>query len=369
MIRLRRHVADLAPVHHGSITDPELDALGLTRDQVIDFSVNTHPFGPSPTAVEAARGAVWTAYPDDGACILRRELAAHNRVTKAEVVVGNGSVELIWLIALAFLEPGDAVVVVGPTFGEYARATRIAGGIVHEYHANLADSFAIDLTAVTDLVRCVDARLVFLCNPNNPTGSLVPLVALRTLAEQLPETLVVVDEAYRQFLDEPPPSTSLLACGNVMLLRSLTKDYALTGLRLGYVLAPAQLTNAVDRVRPHWNVNAIACAVGLAAMRDDAHLERGRAEVRRARAYLTAALTDLGLRVLPATANFILVDVGEARQVRAALLRHGICVRDCSSFGLPTSIRIGLRPLAACERLVAACIAAGVGARAGARRG
>jgi L-threonine-O-3-phosphate decarboxylase len=367
MIKTRRHLADLPPVSHGSITEAELAALGLTRDQVIDFSVNTNPLGPSPAAIEAARSARWSVYPDDGAGVLRRELAARHGRAETEVVVGNGSVELIWLIALAFLDPGDPVVIVGPTFGEYARAARIAGGIVHEYRANPADAFAVDLTAVSDLARTIKARVVFLCNPNNPTGGLLPLPGIRSLAQQLPQTLVVVDEAYRQFLDKPPSSTSLLSCDNVVLLRSLTKDYATPGLRLGYVLAPVPVAEALDLVRPPWNVNAVAEAVGLAALRDDAHLERARAEVRRARAYLTAGLTDLGLRVVPSNANFILVDVGDARRVRSELLRHGICVRDCNSFGLPSYIRIGLRPIAACERLVAACVAAGVGTRTRAR--
>ncbi len=352
--RIRAHLANLAPVIHGSIGDAELNGLGLGRDQVIDFSVNSNPFGPSPSAVKAAREAAWSHYPDDHATLLRRALAARNDVDERAVVVGNGSSELIWLIALAFLDPGDAVVTVGPTFGEYARATRIADGIVHEYRANATAGFAVDLTTVIERVEAVDARLVFLCNPNNPTGTLLPADDIRTLAQAVPRATVVVDEAYCPFVDDPPPTTPLLDRGNVVLLRSLTKDCALAGLRLGYALAPGDVCSALDRVRPPWSVNAVAQAAGLAAIRDEAHLERARAEVRQARVYLTAALGELGLRVLPSSANYLLVDVGNAAGVRARLLKHGVCVRDCTSFGLPEYVRIGMRPVTDCQRLVAA---------------
>ncbi len=352
--RPRPHIADLAPVYHGRVTDAELAGLGLTRDEVIDFSVNTNPLGPPPAAVTAARRARWTHYPDDTAAPLRRELAEREGRAEDEVIVGNGSAELIWLVALAFLDPGDAAVVVGPTFGEYARAIRVVGAVVYEERADPTSGFTVDPLAVVERVLAVAGRVVFLCNPNNPTGTLLPPSAVGALADAVPESLIVVDEAYRQFVDEPPPSASLLGRGNVVLLRSLTKDYALPGLRLGYALAPASICAALDRVRPPWSVNAVAQAAGLAALRETTHLEEARDEVRRARTYLSAALGALGLPVLPSAANYLLVRVGDARSVRAALLRRGVCVRDCTSFGLPEYVRVGLRTVPECERLVAA---------------
>ncbi|MDP9365453.1 MAG: histidinol-phosphate aminotransferase family protein [Chloroflexota bacterium] len=259
--------------------------------------------------------------------------------------------------------------VVGPTFGEYARAARVAGCVVHDYRASPIDRFAVDPSAVAALVRATDARVVFVCNPNNPTGVLLPLDAVGALAEAAPDSLIVVDESYRQFVDEPPASTPLLVRGNVVLLRSLTKDYALAGLRLGYALAPPEVALALDRVRPPWNVNAVAQAAGLAAIRDEAHLERARAEARRARGYLAAALADHGWRVMPSAANYLLAEVGEARAARAALLQHRVCVRDCTSFGLPRFVRIGVRSLPECERLVDAFAADDVRAAVGAGDG
>jgi len=174
----------------------------------------------------------------------------------------------------------------------------------------------------------------------------------------------VVDEAYVAFVDAAPDLTPLLADGRLLLVRSLTKDYGLAGLRLDYALGAPDVIDALDRVRPPWNVNAMAEAAGLAALADGAHLARAQREVADARTYLVGALTDLGLRVYPATANFLLVDVqrwqrgdvvgSDGRAFRAALLRHGICVRDCASFGLPDCVRIGVRTQSACARLVAA---------------
>ncbi len=350
----RAHLADLPAVVHGSIGDTELASIGLTRDDVIDFSVNVNPLGPSPAVTAAVRSAVWTHYPDDRAEALRRALARWNGVAENRVVVGNGSAELIWLIALAFLDPGAPVVVVGPTFGEYVRAARIAGGVIYECRASDVDDFAVNVSTVVDLVRSLNARIVFLCNPNNPTGRWLPPGDIEALVSRTPGTLVVVDEAYLQFVDEPPEPAPLLAYPNVVLLRSLTKDCALAGLRLGYLLADEEVCRGIDRVRPPWNVNAVAQAAGLAAISDEVHLARARSEVRRARAFLLGKLSALGFRVIPPSANFLLVEVGDAAAWRSLLLRQGLVVRDCHSFGLPRYVRIGVRPLPDCERLIAA---------------
>jgi L-threonine-O-3-phosphate decarboxylase len=350
VIAPRRHVAALAPVPHGSIGDEELARLGLRRDQVVDFSTNTNPLGPSPAVLEAVRTAVWTHYPDDGATALRRAIAAREGVVPESVVVGNGSAELIWLVALAFLEPGQSAVVVGPTFGEYARAVRVAGGVVRELTARREDGLRPDLAAVAAVAA--SARLLFVCDPNNPTGVLLGADALARLARSRPETLIVVDEAYRPFLDEVPAWPTVPE--NAVRLRSMTKDGALPGLRLGYALAAPPIARALEAVRPPWSVNAVAQAAGLAALADGGHVARARDEVRRARAYLTSELTRLGRPVLPSSANFLLVEVGDGAAVRAALLDHGVVVRDCASFGLPAHIRIGLRTLPECRRLVEA---------------
>lgn len=353
-VRIRDHLTRLPPVPHGSISDSELASLGLPREDILDLSASTNPLGPSPAALAAARSAVWAHYPDDRASRLRRELAVRHDVDEETVVIGNGSSELIWLIALAVLDPGDVAVIVGPTFGEYARATRVAGGDIVEDRADPATSFVVDVTRTAALAREVKARLIFVCNPNNPTGFLLSTAELEALARAAPDALLVVDEAYRPFVEDPPLSRVLLDCGNVLLLRSLTKDCALAGLRLGYALAPPEVAATLDAARPPWSVNAVAQAAGLAAIQDEGHLARARDEVRRARAFLTAALGELGFPVIPSTANFILVRAGDAPAVRAQLLTHRVCVRDCTSFGLPEYVRIGIPRLADCERVASA---------------
>jgi histidinol-phosphate/aromatic aminotransferase/cobyric acid decarboxylase-like protein len=264
-----QRITGLTPVFHGSVSDTELASCGLMRSEVIDFSVNANPLGPSPAAVAAAASAPWSRYPDDAATELRYALAARDDVDATQVAVGNGSAELLWLLALAFVDAGDATLVVGPTFGEYARAVRIAGGHVYEHRADSANDFAVCPAAVIAEAQAAEARVVFVCNPNNPTGTLLSLCDLRELAASLPHSLLVIDEAYRQFVDAPPPTTELLVHGNVVLVRSLTKDYALTGLRLGYALATAPVCAALDAVRPPWSVNAVAQAAGLAALDDE----------------------------------------------------------------------------------------------------
>jgi histidinol-phosphate aminotransferase len=162
----------------------------------------------------------------------------------------------------------------------------------------------------------------------------------------------VVDEAYLPFCDSPPDLLPLLPSGRLVLLRSMTKDYGLAGLRLGYTVAVPYLAGALQRVRPPWNVSAASQAAGLAALDEEEHVRQGRRAAAEARDYLTGELASLGLRVVPSAANFILARVGDGAAFRSALMERGVCVRDCASFGLPAYVRVGMRPLPECQRLV-----------------
>jgi histidinol-phosphate aminotransferase len=333
-------VQELQPVAHGSVAAAELAGFGLTLADVLDFSVNTNPLGPAPAVLRAVQQADWTRYPGDDEAPLRDGLARQARVTSDHIALGNGSAELLWLIALAVLQPGDQVVVVGPTFGEYARAALSVGARVAE---------------VETLSDVPPARLVFVCNPNNPTGALVDRRQIELLLLDLPERVVVLDEAYAAFVAERWRAEDLLtAHPNLIVLRSLTKDHALPGLRLGYLVAAPEVASAVEAVRPPWSVNAGALRAGLATLEPaaQAHVERARALVATSRTLLTDGLTELGYTVRPSAANFVLVQVGDAAQFRRALLPHGIVVRDCTSFGLPAYVRIACRLPEQCARLV-----------------
>lgn len=344
---------EITPCPHGSVGDAELRTLGLARGDVLDFSASTNPCAPSPRVWGALAAVDLGRYPDDEASELRAALAARIGLPADWLLAGNGSSELFWLLALAYLDPGDAVLVVGPTYGEYARAARMLGARVTEWRAEAANGFQPDLAAVCAVIDRLRPKLTFLCNPNNPTGVLLDRPAITRLLVATPG-LLVIDEAYAGFVESPQTVLDLIADGRCVVVRSLTKDYALAGLRLGYVVAVPAVIAALRAVRPPWSVSAAAQAAGVAALSDDAHLHRSLAEVRAAKAYLLDALPRLVLRVLPSAANFLLVEVGDGRRFRERLLRRGCCVRDCASFGLPTHVRVGVRTLAECRRLVAA---------------
>lgn len=322
----RPHLRGLRPAEHGGFHDP--------GRRVLDFSVNTNPFGPPPAVLEAFQKADVTRYPDPDALALREAIATRHRGRTDCVLPGNGSVEIIWLIACAYLEPGRTAMVAGPTFGEYAAAARAAGAGV----TNTLDG----------------ATVAFLCNPNNPTGTLRPAAEIREIARASPDTLFVVDEAYLPFLREAPSCLDAGLMDNLIVLRSLTKDCAIPGLRLGYGVGPHDVIQTLKAVQPPWSVNAPAQAAGVAALGCEGHLGACDQALADAKQYLISSLTALGFEVLPSETNFFLVRVGDGAQFRAKLLEADICVRDCASFGLPDCIRIGVRTMPECQGLVAA---------------
>ena len=360
-IRPRPEVEKLTPAIHGGPDYAELAALGLSPDGVIDFSANVNPYGPSPQVRAALAGVPLDRYPDAKAIALRERLAQVHGLTPDHIIVGNGTAELIWLLGMAYLQRGDPVVIIGPTFGEYRAAAELMGAGVAEYRAPAAD-FRPDVAAIEALIERQRPRLTFLCNPNNPTGVYLAREAVEALVAACVEGLLVVDEAYRAFVAEPWPSESLIerglglspAQGNVVLLRSMTKDHALAGLRLGYALAPPEVVATLKKVQPSWSVNAAAQAAGLAALSDEDHLRETLPKIAEAKAYLVEELTRLGLRVVPSAANFLLVEVGDGRSLRMRLLSHGLMVRDCTSFGLPEYVRIAARRMEECRRLIKA---------------
>jgi histidinol-phosphate aminotransferase len=336
---VRAELLRLPSVPHGSVGSSELAGLGLLPGDVIDFSVNTNPLGPAPSVLAAIASADWRRYPGDDEMPLRRALAERAGVDTGQVVLGNGSAELLWLVALAALRPGERAAVAGPTFGEYARAARVVGA---------------EVCQVETPAEAREARVLFLCNPNNPTGAYRLADEITGLLDDTPDRLLVLDEAYAGFVEERWSSEPLLARGNLVILRSMTKDHALPGLRLGYALAAPDVAHALEAVRPPWSVNAGALRAGLAALEPAAlaHVAGGREVVWANRRRLTEGLQALGYRVWPSHANFVLVEVGDGARLRQALLPHGLVVRDCTSFGLPACIRIACREEEACRRLL-----------------
>lgn len=340
-------------VEHGGPDYAELAALGIRPDALLDFSVNKNPLGVSPRALRALDLVDVSVYPDARCLRLRGGLAAIHETSPDEILVGNGSVELIWLLAQVYLTVGDTALILGPTFGEYEAAARRAGATVVQLDALEADDFQPDVAVVAETILRLRPRMVFLCNPNNPTGQALEPHEVRALLDVLGDGLLVVDEAYVDLADGVESVDALRTVDpRLVILRSLTKSHGLAGLRLGYLLADQEIVGAVSGAQPPWSVNALAQAAGFAALGDEEHMQEGRRLARRARAMLVDGLEQLGLPCVPSRASYWLVRVGDGRLARTELLRRGILVRDARSFGLPVYIRVAVRPLEECERLL-----------------
>ena len=364
---------------HGGIKPAELRALGLDPEQVLDFSASISPIGPPPGVWQAMQSVDLSTYPDPQCHELKQALADHfsppgsdsplgagsRRFSPENFLVGNGSTEIIHLLARAYLPPAGptanrGAVILSPTYGEYAGACEIQGAPVTYVEAGPPPTFQWDLDQTSRTIESVQPALVFLCNPNNPTGAYLSLEEVESLAVAAGRAgaMLVLDEAYSDFVDRPwnnPENTQrLLALGNVVVLRSMTKSHALTSLRIGYSVAPPEVTARLAHYQPDWSVNGLAQAAAAAALQDPDYLDRARTEVSLAKNYLIDKLTTLEFNVPPSAANFLLVEVTDAGAWRDRLAQSGLFVRDCSSFGLPNFIRLGIRNQPDCQRLIQA---------------
>ena len=327
---------------HGALDYAELTRLGIAPDEIIDFSVNSNPFGPSPAVREALQRVVVERYPDCEALALRHALAEKFGHALPQLLIGNGTAELLWLLALAFVRPGDTALILKPTFGEYARGVTLLGGRIQSIQAKEEDEFGFAPVTIHQALREINPRLTFICNPNNPTGTVLPAETISELATAHPRTLFVIDEAYLQFVPGLR-SCMTLNLPNLLVLRSLTKDYAIAGLRLGFAAGPLDLIGALAKVRPPWNVNAVAQEAGLAALMDEDYLAQSLTRLRAAKADFLAGLRTLGLEPIPSATHYFILKVGNAVEFRRKLLEYKIQVRDCTSFGLPDYIRVATR--------------------------
>ena len=337
---------------HGGPVYAELMAEGLTAEEVIDFSVCSNPFQP-PLGVREILGTIAIdGYPDSEATELRQCLSEKLQVAPANILAGSGAMEIIRLVALAYFGYGDRVLILEPTFGEYEVACRIVGAEVIKYRGRVEESFAPMIEEVVSLIKQHQPRGVFICNPNNPTGQYLSMREVEIIVDACGDGLLILDEAFIAFTDECWSSINLLSRGNVIVVRSMTKDYALAGLRLGYAMAGQEVIGSLRKVCPPWNVNVIAQKAGIIALRDGNYLKRCTEKIRQGNRFLTDELCRIGFTLVPSKTNFFLVKVGSGRKFHKALLKRGILVRDCTSFGLPEYVRIAPRTMLECRKLV-----------------
>jgi len=330
--------------------------LGTAPADLIALASNENALGPSPRAVEAIRAGADEAhrYPKAVHVDLTEAIAEDWDVDPSQVWLANGGDGALDYLARAMLAPGDAVLVPEPGFAYYEMAARFHHGRVRRWSLSRADGFAMGPDRVLDAYQ--GERMVFLTSPHNPTGSRCDLDAIRTIAARTDDdTLVVIDEAYGEFADGPSAATLLDGRDDVAVLRTFSKAYGLAGLRLGYALVPDDWAEAYARVNTPFAANTLACRAGLAALEDDAHVERSVATAREVRAYYREHIE---VPSWASHANFVLVNVGDGTAVADAAKERGVLVRDCGSMGLEDCVRVTCGTQEEAEQAVAALNAA-----------
>ena len=354
-LRPRDEVENIIKCPHGGMNYAELKAAGISPETLLDFSVCTNPFMPPEEIKEMLLGDfAIDRYPDSEATELRQRLADKLKIAPDNIIVGSGTTELIRLIALAYFNKGDEILILEPTYGEYELAGQLVGANVVKHRSRAEDGFVHKTDEVIDLINQHQPKALFICNPNNPTGRYLSRPEIEKILTAIGDGLLVLDEAYLSFVEQPWSSIELISQGNVVLLRSMTKNYALTGLRLGYAIAGKEIIETLRLVCPPWNVNIVAQQVGVRVLEHEEALDESKQRIREAKKILLKGLSQLGLPPVPSDTHYFLVRAGNAKAFRARLLKHGIQVRDCMSFGLPEYVRISTRTLPECQRLLAA---------------
>ncbi len=345
---------DLVAYNPGKPIEETARELGLDPTKIIKMASNENPLGPSPKAVAAMKEAAEHAhiYPDGGGYALRTAIAEKFGFSRENVVLGNGSNEIIELIGHAFLNPGDEVIAAEHAFVVYKLMATLFGAKTIEvpdpHFIHDLDAMAAAVTART--------RMIFIGNPNNPTGTMVGQDAIDRFIEKIPDHVVVIfDEAYYEFVSDAPDTLRYIREGkNVVVMRTFSKIQGLAGLRIGFGLMPTDLAELLQKCRQPFNANAIAQAGALAGLQDEDHMLRTREMNSEGRAYLQQAFADMSLEFISSEANFILVRVGDGDAVFQAMLHRGIILRAMRSYKLPEWIRVSVGTMPQNEICIAA---------------
>lgn len=341
-LRPKQGVSSLHVYEPGRPLEEVARDFGLEPGSLTKLASNENALGPSPAAVKAMQELAESMhlYPDGGAFYLRNALADHLGVSPEMLLFGNGSNEIIELLGHVFLEPGTNLVM---SEGAFIIYKLVADAFGADTRMAPMENFTHDLGGMAALVDD-DTRLLFVANPNNPTGTKVSTEALQQLKDSIPDhVLLVIDEAYVELLpaeEQPPTLQWVQETGNVMVMRTFSKTYGLAGLRIGYAVAPFPVISLLNKFRQPFNVNAMAQAAAIAALDDDAYVEQTRALVRDGLAFFERECALLGLATVPSVANFLLIKVGQGRKRFADLQARGVIARPMDGYGLPDYLRI-----------------------------
>ncbi len=347
---------DIAVYEPGKPIEETARELGVEPAEIIKLASNENPLGPSPKAVQAMRAALENAhlYPDGSGFYLCKAIAAKLGLAPENVILGNGSNEALEFVGHAFLDAArqDEVIASAYAFIAYKLiATSFGARMIEVPSPDYKQDLETMLEAVTP-----KTRLIFIPNPNNPTGTLVSQSEIDTFMSRVPEKVIVVfDEAYFEFLDDPPDTLRFVREGrNVIVLRTFSKIHGLAGLRIGYAVARPDVIEVLHRTRQPFDVNSIAQAGALAALEDDAHLRETKRVGDEGRAYLQEQFAEMQIRFVPAVANFVMVNVGDGCAVFKKLLRRKIIVRPLKGYGLPEWVRISVGTMEENKKLITA---------------
>lgn len=329
--------------------------LGISN--AIKLASNENPLGASPNAIDAARAAMsdLARYPDGGGFALKRALSKKLGVAPEQVTLGNGSNDVLELLARTFAASGDEIIYAEHAFAVYELVARAVGATPVVVPAR---AYGHDLAAMRAAVT-PRTRLIFIANPNNPTGTWLPKAELEEFVASLPaHVLAVIDEAYFEYVEQAEYPNAVAWIGrypNVVVARTFSKVYGLAALRVGYGVSHPEVADFLNRVRQPFNVNSVALAAAEAALADDAHVAASIALNRNGMRQLTEGVEQLGLPFIPSVGNFLCVDLGRsARPVYETLLRAGVIVRPVASYGMPNHLRVTIGLPSENERFLAA---------------
>ena len=352
--RANRQLRDLVVYEPGKPIEETARELGAAPADIIKLASNENALGPSPKSVSAMRVAIDSAhlYPDGAGFYLRQAIASRLGIRSENIILGNGSNEIIELIAHAFLTRGDEVIAPQYSFIAYKLVAQLFDARTIEPPTI---NFAPDLEAV---VRAITpkTKIIFIANPNNPTGCLLEKKKIDNLLAQVPEHIVtVVDEAYFEFLHDPPDTLRHIKEGrNVVVLRTFSKIHGLASLRVGYGIARPEMIEVLQKTRQPFNVNGLAQVGALAALADSDHLAKSKAMVDLGRSYLEEQFRAMKLKFNPSAGNFVFVNVGDGPAVFKKLLSMKIIVRPLRGYNLPEWLRITVGTMEQNEKCIAA---------------
>jgi len=352
--RANPQLRDLAVYEPGKPIEETARELEVDPGAIIKLASNENPLGPSPKATQAMAAALEHAqlYPDGGTFCLRSALGARLGFARENIILGNGSNEVIEFLGHAFLNPGDDVIVSEHAFIAYKLIATLFGARTIE---TPSPDYEHDLDAMLNAIT-PKTRIIFIANPNNPTGTLISQIKIDKFISRLPENIVAVfDEAYFEFLDQPPDILQYIRNGrDIVVLRTFSKIHGLASLRVGYGIARRELIEVLQKTRQPFNVNGIAQAGALAALADEAHQRKTKRVADQGRVYLEEQFAGMKLRFVPAAANFAMVNVGDGAAVSKKLLAQKIIVRPLKGYNLPEWVRITVGTMEQNKKCIAA---------------